>query len=58
MQFIGLCFIPPSLVSLLGNLQVYRAGGSGSIPGRSDTQVLKIIEEKVLPLRALTSVNG
>mgnify|MGYP001792599790 CR=1 FL=1 len=29
---------------------VYRAGGSGSIPGRTNTLGLKIIEEKLLPL--------
>ena len=38
------------LVSLIGKVPVYRAGGSGSIPGRTNTQGLKIIEEKVLPL--------
>ena len=36
------------LVSLIGKVPVYRAGGRGSILGR--TQGLKIIEEKVLPL--------
>ena len=34
---------------LVGKVPVYRAGGSGSIPGRTNTQGLKIIE-KVLPL--------
>ena len=38
------------LVSLVDKVPVYRAGGSGSIPGRTNTQDLKIIEEKVLPL--------
>ena len=38
------------LVSLVGKVPVYRVGGSGSIPGRTNTQGLKIIEEKVLPL--------
>ena len=38
------------LVRLAGKVPVYRAGGSGSIPGRTNTQGLKIIEEKVLPL--------
>ena len=38
------------LVSLVGKVPVYRAGGSGSIPGRTNTQGLKIIEEKVLSL--------
>ena len=38
------------LVSLAGKVPVYRAGGSSSIPGRTTTQGLKIIEEKVLPL--------
>ena len=38
------------LVSLVGKVPVYRAGGAGSIPGRTTTQGLKIIEEKVLPL--------
>ena len=37
-------------VSLVGQVPVYRAGGSRSIPGRTNTQGLKIIEEKVLPL--------
>ena len=35
------------LVSLIGKVPVYRAGGSGSIPGRTNTQGLKINEEKV-----------
>ena len=35
--------------SLVGKVPVYRAGGSGSIPGWNNTQGLKIIE-KVLPL--------
>ena len=38
------------LVSLVGKVPVYRAGGSGLIPGWSKTQGLKISEEKVLPL--------
>ena len=38
------------LVSLVGKVPVYRAVGSGSIPGRTNTQGLKIFEEKVLPL--------
>ena len=37
------------LVSLVGKAPVYRAGGSDSIPDRTNTQGLKIIE-KVLPL--------
>ena len=43
-------FISFRLVSLVGKVPVYLAGGLGSIPGRSNTQGLKIIEEKVLPL--------
>ena len=38
------------LVSLVGKAPVRCAGGSGSILGRTTTQGLKIIEEKVLPL--------
>ena len=38
------------LVSLVGKVPAYRAGGLGTIPGRTNTQGLKIIEEKVLPL--------
>ena len=38
------------LVSLVGKVPVHRVGGSGSIPDRINTQGLKIIEEKVLPL--------
>ena len=38
------------LVSLKGKVPVYRAGGLGSIPDRTNTRVFKIIEEKVLPL--------
>ena len=38
------------LVSLVGKVPVYRAGGSDSIPGWTLTQDLKIIEEKALPL--------
>ena len=38
------------LVSLVGKVPDYCAGSSGSIPGRTNTQGLKIIEEKVLPL--------
>ena len=38
------------LVSPVGKVPVYRAGGLGSIPGRTNTQGLKIIKEKVLPL--------
>ena len=37
-------------VSLVGKLPVYRAYGLGSIPSRTNTQGLKIIKEKVLPL--------
>ena len=37
------------LVSLVVKVQVFRAGGLGLIPGRTNTQGLKIIE-KVLPL--------
>ena len=37
------------LTSLVGKAPVYRAGGLGSIPGRTKTQGLKIIE-KALPL--------
>ena len=39
------------LVSLVGKVPVYRAGGSGLIPGRINAQDLKIIEEKVLALQ-------
>ena len=38
------------LVSLVGKVPDYCAGGSGSIPGRTNTPGLTIIEEKVLPL--------
>ena len=38
------------MISLVGKVVVYRAGGSGSIPDRTNTRGLKIIEEKVLPL--------
>ena len=38
------------LVSPVGKVLVYRTGGSGSIPGRTNIQGLKIIEEKMLPL--------
>ena len=38
------------LVSLVGKMPVYRTGSSSSIPGRTITQGLKIIAEKVLPL--------
>ena len=38
------------LISLVGKVTVYRAGGLGSTSGRTNTQDLKIIEEKVLPL--------
>ena len=37
------------LVSLVGKVPAYRAGGLGSIPGRTNTQNLQITE-KVLPL--------
>ena len=36
--------------SLVGQVPVYHAGGSGSIPGWTNSQGLKIIEEKVLLL--------
>ena len=39
-----------SLVSLVGKMPVYGAGGSGSIPAQTNSQGLKLIEEKVLPL--------
>ena len=38
------------LISPVGKASVCCAGGSGSIPGRTNTQGLKITEEKVLPL--------
>ena len=38
------------LISPVGKVPFYRAGGLGSILGRTNTQGLKIIEEKVLPL--------
>ena len=38
--------LPPPVV---GKVPVYRAGGSGSIPCWTNTQGLKIIEEKRLP---------
>ena len=44
-----LIFYRRQLVSLVGKALVCCAGGSGSIPGRTTTQGLKIIE-KVLPL--------
>ena len=37
-------------VNLVGKMPVYRARGLGSISGRTNTQGLEIIEEKVLPL--------
>ena len=37
-------------ISLVGKVPVCCAGGSGSIPGWTTTQDLKIIKEKVLPL--------
>ena len=39
-----------SLVILVGKVAVYRAGGLGSIVGRTNSHGLKIIKEKVLPL--------
>ena len=45
------------LVSLVGKVPVYRAGGSGSNPGRTNTQGLKIIEVKVAAF-ALTYANS
>ena len=49
--------MPPSeiysnrrLLSPVGKVPVYRAVGSELIPGRTNTQGLKIIEERVLPL--------
>ena len=44
-------------VSLVGKVPVYRAGGSGSIPGWATTQGLKIIEENIASF-VLTSTNG
>ena len=35
------------LVSLVGKMPVYPAGGSGSIPGRINTQGIKIFEKVV-----------
>ena len=37
-------------VSPVGKVPGYRVKSSGSIPGRTNTQGLKIMEEKVLPL--------
>ena len=37
------------LVSLVDKVPFYCAGGSGSIPGQTNTQLLKLIEEMVLP---------
>ena len=37
-------------VSLVGKAPVCCTGGMGSTPGRTTTQGLKIVEEKVLPL--------
>ena len=37
-------------VGSVGGAPDYCAGDRGSIPGRTNTQGLKIIEEKVLPL--------
>ena len=34
------------LVSLVGKVPVYHAGGLGSIPGRTNTQGFRIFEEK------------
>ena len=36
--------------TVVGKMPVYRAGGTGLIPGWTNTQGLKRIEEKVLPL--------
>ena len=47
---LGCSVVEMLLVSLVGKVPVYRAGGSGSVPGRTNTQSLKIIEEKVLRL--------
>ena len=38
------------LVSPVGKVPVFHVGGLGSIPGQTNTQGLKTIEEKVLPL--------
>ena len=38
------------LVGSVGRAPDYCAGDRGSIPGRTNTQGLKITEEKVLPL--------
>ena len=38
------------LISLVSKAPVYRVGGSGLVHGQTNTQGLKIIEEKVLPL--------
>ena len=38
------------LVSLAGKMPVNHAGDSGSIHGQTNTQGLKLIEQKVLPL--------
>ena len=43
-------YVDRCLVSLVDKVPVYRAGGSGSISGQTNTQGLKIIEKKVLPL--------
>ena len=48
------CFVTNTLnrylVSLVGKVPVYRVGGWGSIPGQTNNQDLKTIEEKVLSL--------
>ena len=38
------------MVNLVGKVPVYHTGGLGSILSRTNTQGLKMIEEKVLPL--------
>ena len=40
-------FVRHCLVSLIGRVPVYCAGGLGLIPGQTNTQGLKIIEEQV-----------
>ena len=47
---VTLCSFHRRLVSPVGKAPVCSAGGSSSIPGRTFSQGLKIIEEKVLPL--------
>ena len=49
LSMLMLYILTARLVNLLGKVPIYCARGLGSIPGWTNTQDLKIIEEKVLP---------